>query len=327
MFKSAQVLASTTLLCCVLALSGCGASQAGQEAEGTSAQPSASASVKPGTIRVASDGATPSVSPGSITVVNSPDAEHHESSSEHSESSSHTETHESKQSSTSADSHHEGSEQNKSDDSDSQQDSQKSSNSSSQSDSHSSNGSSHSSESSRSSSSSNSSNSSDRSSNSSNTSNSSSSSEKSSNSSNNNAEGPTQCDLDDLNVSVAIGDGSPGARNYTLYFQNSSNSPCTLRGYPRVVHAGPSGPWVGREASTSDEYMNPAGVTLNPGDSTTAVLRSVYPARFGDDCGSRPVQGFLVGLPSGSGGVIVPLDTTACSSSVPQLSVGQFGAR
>ena len=59
MFKSAQVLASTTLLCCVLALSGCGASQAGQEAEGTSAQPSASASVKPGTIRVASDGATP----------------------------------------------------------------------------------------------------------------------------------------------------------------------------------------------------------------------------------------------------------------------------
>ena len=314
MFKSAQVLASTTLLCGVLALSGCGASQAGQEAEGTSAQPSASASVKPGTIRVASDGATSSVTPGSITVVNSPDAEHHESSSEHSESSSHTETHESKQNSDShsSGSSHEGSEQNKSDDSaDSQQDSQKSSNSSSQSDSHSSNGSSHSSESSRSSSSSNSSNSSDR----------------SSNSSNNTAEGPGQCDLDDLNISVSIGDGSPGARNYTLYFQNSSDSSCTLRGYPRVVHAGPSGTWVGREASTSDEYMNSAGVTLNPGDSTTAVLRSVYPARFGDACGSRPVQGFLVGLPSGSGGVIVPLDTTACSSSVPQLSVGQFGAR
>lgn len=311
MFKSAQVLASTTLLCGVLALSGCGASQAGQEAEGTSAQPSASASVKPGTIRVASDGATSSVTPGSITVVNSPEAENHGSSSEHSESSSHTETRESKQNSDShsSGSSHEGSEQNKSDDSaDSQQDSQKDSDSPSQSDSHSSNGSSHSSESSRSSSSSN-------------------SSDRSSNSSNNTAEGPGQCDLDDLNISVSIGDGSPGARNYTLYFQNSSDSSCTLRGYPRVVHAGPSGTWVGREASTSDEYMNSAGVTLNPGDSTTAVLRSVYPARFGDACGSRPVQGFLVGLPSGSGGVIVPLDTTACSSSVPQLSVGQFGAR
>ena len=309
MFKSAQVLASTTLLCGVLALSGCGASQAGQEAEGTSAQPSASASVKPGTIRVASDGATSSVTPGSITVVNSPEAENHGSSSEHSDS--HTETHESKQNSDShsSGSSQEGSEQNKSDDSaDSQQDSQKSSNSSSQSDSHSSNGSSHSSESSRSSSSSN-------------------SSDRSSNSSNNTAEGPGQCDLDDLNISVSIGDGSPGARNYTLYFQNSSDSSCTLRGYPRVVHAGPSGTWVGREASTSDEYMNSAGVTLNPGDSTTAVLRSVYPARFGVACGSRPVQGFLAGLPSGSGGVIVPLDTTACSSSVPQLSVGQFGAR
>ena len=318
MFKSAQVLASTTLLCCVLALSGCGASQAGQEAEGTSAQPSASASVKPGTIRVASDGATPSVTPGSITVVNSPEAENHGSSSEHSESSSHTETHESKQNSDShsSKSSHEGSEQNKSDDSaDSQQDSQKSSNSSSQSGSNSSTDSSNSSGSSSSS-------------NSSNSSNSSGSSEKSSNSSSNTvAEGPTQCNLDDLNISVAVGEGSPGARNYTLYFQNSSNSSCILRGYPRVVHAGPSGTWVGREASASAEYMNSAGVTLNPGDSTTAVLRSVYPARFGDDCGSRPVQGFLVGLPSGSGGVIVPLDTTACSSSVPQLSVGQFGAR
>lgn len=317
MFKSAQVLASTTLLCCVLALSGCGASQAGQEAEGTSAQPSASASVKPGTIRVASDGATPSVTPGSITVVNSPEAENHGSSSEHSESSSHTETHESKQNSDShsSGSSHKGSEQNKSDDSDSQQDSQKSSNSSSQSGSNSSTDSSNSSGSSSSS-------------NSSNSSNSSGSSEKSSNSSSNTvAEGPTQCDLDDLNISAAVGEGSPGARNYTLYFQNSSNSSCTLRGYPRVVHAGSSGTWVGREASASAEYMNPAGVTLNPGDSTTAVLRSVYPARFGDDCGSRPVQGFLVGLPSGSGGVIVPLDTTACSSSVPQLSVGQFGAR
>ena len=318
MFKSAQVLASTTLLCCVLALSGCGASQAGQEAEGTSAQPSASASVKPGTIRVASDGATPSVTPGSITVVNSPEAENHGSSSEHSESSSHTETHKSKQNSDShsSESSHEGSEQSKSDDSaDSQQDSQKSSNSSSQSGSNSSGSSSNSSGSSSSS-------------NSSNSSNSSGSSEKSSNSSSNTvAEGSTQCDLDDLNISVAVGEGSPGARNYTLYFQNSSDSSCTLRGYPRVVHAGPSGTWVGREASTSDEYMNSAGVTLNPGDSTTAVLRSVYPARFGDACGSRPVQGFLVGLPSGSGGVIVPLDTTACSSSVPQLSVGQFGAR
>lgn len=314
MFKSAQVLASTTLLCCVLALSGCGASQAGQEAEGTSAQPSASASVKPGTIRVASDGATPSVSPGSITVVHSPEAENHGSSSERSESSSRNEAHESKQNSDSqsSGSSHEGSEQNKSDDSDSQQDSQKGSDSSSQSDSRSSGNSSNSSGSSSSSRSSNSSDSSN-------------SSEKSS--SNTVAEGPTQCDLDDLNISVSIGEGSPGARNYTLYFQNSSDSPCTLRGYPRVVHAGPSGTWVGREASASAEYMNPAGVTLNPGDSTTAILRSVYPARFGDDCGSRPVQGFLVGLPTGSGGVIVPLDTTACSSSVPQLSVGQFGAR
>ena len=310
MFKSAQVLASTTLLCCALALSGCGASQAGQEAEGTSAQPSASASVKPGTIRVASDGATPSVTPGSITVVNSPDAEHHGSSSEH--SGSHGEAQDSQQNSDSrsSESSHEGSGQNKSEDSaDSQQDSQKNSDSSSQSGS-------------------NSSGSSSNSSGSSGSSNSSNSSEKSSNSSGNTvAEGPTQCDLDDLNISVAVGEGSPGARNYTMYFQNSSDSSCTLRGYPRVVHAGPSGTWVGREASASDEYMNPAGVTLNPGDSTTAVLRSVYPARFGDDCGSRPVQGFLVGLPSGSGGVIVPLDTTACSSSVPQLSVGQFGAR
>ena len=76
MFKSAQVLASTTLLCGVLALSGCGASQAGQDAEDTSAHPSASASVKPGTISVASESPSASVAPGSITVVNSASPEH-----------------------------------------------------------------------------------------------------------------------------------------------------------------------------------------------------------------------------------------------------------
>ena len=83
MFKSAQVLASTTLLCGVLALSGCGASQAGQGAEDTSAHPSASASVKPGTISVASESPSASVAPGSITVVNSASPEHGESSSTH----------------------------------------------------------------------------------------------------------------------------------------------------------------------------------------------------------------------------------------------------
>lgn len=93
MFKSAQVLASTTLLCGVLALSGCGAHQAGQDAEGTSAHPSASASVKPGTIRVASESPSASVAPGSITVVNSASPEHGESSSAHSEDSS-SENHE-----------------------------------------------------------------------------------------------------------------------------------------------------------------------------------------------------------------------------------------
>lgn len=94
MFKSAQVLASTTLLCGVLALSGCGASQAGQGAEDTSAHPSASASVKPGTISVASESPSASVAPGSITVVNSASPEHGESSSTHSEESS-SENHES----------------------------------------------------------------------------------------------------------------------------------------------------------------------------------------------------------------------------------------
>jgi len=93
MFKSAQVLASTTLLCGVLALSGCGAHQAGQDAEGTSAHPSASASVKPGTIRVASESPSASVAPGSITVVNSASPENGESSSAHSEDSS-SENHE-----------------------------------------------------------------------------------------------------------------------------------------------------------------------------------------------------------------------------------------
>lgn len=309
MFKSAQVLASTTLLCGVLALSGCGAHQAGQDAEGTSAHPSASASVKPGTIRVASESPSASVAPGSITVVNSASPEHGESSSAHSEDSS-SENHE--HSSSSGEAKHEdlppekGESNNGEDRSGSgsggQQDSSSDSGSSS------------------SDSGSNSSGGGNGGSNSGN-------SNRSDNSGKKNAEGPAQCTMDDLNVSVAVTDNSPGARTLTLYFQNFTDSPCSLRGYPRVIYADSSGNWVGREASNSSEFMNPAGVTVAPGDSTTVVMRSVNPDRFGNNCGARQVEGFLVGLTGDRNGVTVPFDTTACSSSVPQLSVGQFGAR
>lgn len=309
MFKSAQVLASTTLLCGVLALSGCGASQAGQDAEGTSAHPSASASVKPGTIRVASESPSASVAPGSITVVNSASPEHGESSSAHSEESS-SENHE--HSSSSGEAKHEdlppgqnnsnnGEDRSGSDSGGHQDSSSDSGSSSSDSGSNSSGGG--------------------------NGGSNTGGSNRSDNSGQKNAEGPAQCTMDDLNVSVAVTDNSPGARTLTLYFQNFTDSPCSLRGYPRVIYADSSGNWVGREASNSSEFMNPAGVTVAPGDSTTVVMRSVNPDRFGNNCGARQVEGFLVGLTGDRNGVTVPYDTTACSSSVPQLSVGQFGAR
>ena len=317
MFKSAQVLASTTLLCGVLALSGCGASQAGQGAEDTSAHPSASASVKPGTISVASESPSASVAPGSITVVNSASPEHGESSSTHSEESS-SENHESKHdhsSSSSNEAKHEGLPPENSE----------SNNGEERNDSDSGNRQGSSSDSGSSSSNSGSSNSSGG--NNGGNGNNNGSSSRSDNSGQKNSEGPSQCSMDDLNVSVSVTDNSPGARTLTLYFQNSSDSPCSLRGYPRVIYADSSGNWVGREASNSSEFMNPAGVTIAPGDSTTVVMRSINTSRFGDSCGARRVEGFLVGLAGDRDGVTVPFDTTACSSSVPQLSVGQFGAR
>ena len=317
MFKSAQVLASTTLLCGVLALSGCGASQAGQGAEDTSAHPSASASVKPGTISVASESPSASVAPGSITVVNSASPEHGDSSSAHAEESS-SENHESKHdhsSSSSSEAKHEGLPPEQSD----------SNNGEEHNDSDSGNRQGSSSDSGSSSSNSGSSNSSGG--NNGGNGNNNGSSSRSDNSGQKNAEGPSQCSMDDLNVSVSVTDNSPGARTLTLYFQNSSDSPCSLRGYPRVIYADSSGNWVGREASNSSEFMNPAGVTIAPGDSTTVVMRSINTSRFGDSCGARRVEGFLVGLAGDRDGVTVPFDTTACSSSVPQLSVGQFGAR
>ena len=313
MFKSAQVLASTTLLCGVLALSGCGASQAGQDAEDTSAHPSASASVKPGTISVASESPSASVAPGSITVVNSASPEHGDSSSAHAEESS-SEKHD-HSSSSSSEAKHEGLPQENSE----------SNNGEERNDSDSGNHQSSSSDSGSSSSNSSSSNSSGG--NNGGNGNNNGSSSRSDNSGQKNAEGPSQCSMDDLNVSVSVTNNSPGARTLTLYFQNSSDSPCSLRGYPRVIYADSSGNWVGREASNSSEFMNPAGVTIAPGDSTTVVMRSINTSRFGDSCGARQVEGFLVGLAGDRDGVTVPFDTTACSSSVPQLSVGQFGAR
>ena len=301
MFKSAQVLASTTLLCGVLALSGCGASQAGQDAEGTSAHPSASASVKPGTIRVASESPSASVAPGSITVVNSASPEHGESNSENHEHSSSSGEAKHEDLPPGQNNSNNGEDRSGSDSGGHQDSSSDSGSSSSDSGSNSSGGG--------------------------NGGSNTGGSNRSDNSGKKNAEGPALCTMDDLNVSVAVTDNSPGARTLTLYFQNFTDSPCSLRGYPRVIYADSSGNWVGREASNSSEFMNPAGVTVAPGDSTTVVMRSVNPDRFGNNCGARQVEGFLVGLTGDRNGVTVPFDTTACSSSVPQLSVGQFGAR
>lgn len=273
--------------------------------------------MKPGTISVASESPSASVAPGSITVVNSASPEHGDSSSAHAEESS-SENHESKHdhsSSSSSEAKHEGLPPENSE----------SNNGEERNDSDSGNRQGSSSDSGSSSSNSGSSNSSGG--NNGGNGNNNGSSSRSDNSGQKNAEGPSQCSMDDLNVSVSVTDNSPGARTLTLYFQNSSDSPCSLRGYPRVIYADSSGNWVGREASNSSEFMNPAGVTIAPGDSTTVVMRSINTSRFGDSCGARQVEGFLVGLAGDRDGVTVPFDTTACSSSVPQLSVGQFGAR
>ncbi|QNV37516.1 DUF4232 domain-containing protein [Rothia terrae] len=122
------------------------------------------------------------------------------------------------------------------------------------------------------------------------------------------------------------GAGAAGSQYLTLTFTNNGSTPCTISGYPTVSYVDNAGQTIGAPASLAAEWTSSA-VTLEPGRSTTAILRETRADLFGDRCKPVTSSGYRIQLPQTTESLSIPYPSEGCSdTSIQQLSVGQVGA-
>jgi hypothetical protein len=138
------------------------------------------------------------------------------------------------------------------------------------------------------------------------------------------ATGAAACATTDLKTSIGNGGGGTAGATYTVIdFTNTSNTSCTLYGYPGVSLTSASAAQIGA-AATRSATLAPRLVTLAPGATGNAVLRitdpTVYPAGTCDPAMSAYLK---IYPPNQAQSLQLPFKTIACSkSSVKLLSVG-----
>lgn len=88
------------------------------------------------------------------------------------------------------------------------------------------------------------------------------------------------CPVSWLHGAIGTPTGAAGTFYYPLQFTNTSNSPCTLYGYPGVsVVTGPSGHQLG-QAATRIPTFGPRLVILKPGQTAHAAVQLPDPGSF-----------------------------------------------
>ena len=89
------------------------------------------------------------------------------------------------------------------------------------------------------------------------------------------AAGTASCRTSSLALSFGSPNGSAGAIHYTLTFQNTGSTPCTLFGYPGVSFLSASGTQIGEPAQR--EGGTPTTVTVAAGASAYASVAVTDP--------------------------------------------------
>lgn len=137
---------------------------------------------------------------------------------------------------------------------------------------------------------------------------------------------PTTCTAADLTGSIQDqeGGGAAGSVVVGLVLTNSSDSACLLQGTPGVSYVGHgNGTQLGAAAARSGMTSAPL-ITLQPGDSATALLRETHAENYAD-CTPVPADGLRVYPPGATDALFIPQKATACSNStIVLLSVKAF---
>ena len=136
------------------------------------------------------------------------------------------------------------------------------------------------------------------------------------------------CATSSLNVKQGLGQGYAGGVYEVIDFTNTSNSPCSLYGYPGVsLVTGPPYTQVGLAAKRSTTSAQVKLITLAPGATGNALLQIVdalnYPSAT---CGPTKATALKVYPPNQTAPVYLPNTSEACTKSVQTMNIGPVQA-
>ena len=136
------------------------------------------------------------------------------------------------------------------------------------------------------------------------------------------------CTTSSLKVKQGLAQGYAGGVYEVIDFTNTSNSPCSLYGYPGVsLVTGPPYTQVGLAAKRSTTSAKVKLITLAPGATANALLQIVdalnYPSAT---CGPTKATALKVYPPNQTAPVYLPNTSTACSKSVQTMNIGPVQA-
>jgi len=136
------------------------------------------------------------------------------------------------------------------------------------------------------------------------------------------------CSTSSLNVKQGLAQGYAGGVYEVIDFTNTSNSPCSLLGYPGVsLVTGPPHTQIGLAAKRSTTSGQVKLITLAPGATANAQLQIVdalnYPSAT---CGPTKAAALKVYPPNQKASVYLPNTSEACTKSVQTMNIGPVQA-
>lgn len=123
-----------------------------------------------------------------------------------------------------------------------------------------------------------------------------------------------RCHTSDLDVSVGDPDGAAGSVYRQLTFTNSSDSDCTISGYPGVSLVADGDTQVGAAADREETPGEAPVISLSPGDAASADLKISNPGVYGDQCTATPADALKIYPPDEKDSTTVSVDgLTGCT--------------
>ena len=135
------------------------------------------------------------------------------------------------------------------------------------------------------------------------------------------------CATSSLNVKQGLAQGYAGGVYEVIDFTNTSNSPCSLLGYPGVSLVTGSHTQIGLAAKRSTTSGAVKLITLAPGATANATLQIVDALNFpSSTCGPTKAAALKVYPPNQTAPVYLPNTSEACTKSVQTMNIGPVQA-